>query len=214
MFKKDRHELFDILKGLWLLYGESFIGKSMFCARLCKKYFEMTEKKGLYLYSDLNLRGTEYGKGLMKISNAEWKLIDDINSFFAIIDGINMDNHSIIVVDSLSGIFDELLERFNDLMDLRINVLRSRVSILLSRKFKKSKIPIILVAHPTPLIKRSEFFGENDRPRIPLISLINYDGILKFFENEGKRYIKIVRYRSMIEGEYRGKIYDVDQIVG
>ena len=208
------HPLYSILtRGIWLLYGEPFVGKSFFCAKLSRKYLELTKKPALYIYTDLNLRGTEYGEQLKNISKADWKLAENGNQLFRILHSVSLNNYSIVIIDSLSGVFDEIKERFFDLLDLRINLLISRFGTVLSRKFHKAPIPIILVAHTSALIKQKEWHGEQDRPRIPLISLINYLGILKFYEENGERYIKIVRYRNIDEDKWRGKVYNIKEIV-
>jgi len=219
--KMDGSEFLKILKEIWILYGDPFIGKSRFVANLCSKLYEKTNKQGLYLAVDTNLIATTYGEQLKKIAKADWRETPNIESVLSTLNSVDLSKYSIIVIDSVSGILDEILERFgieltdvDELLDLRINLLMSRISRLLSRVIKNVKgIPIILIAHTTPQIKGT-FYGEQDRPRIPHLSLINFTGIAKFYVFKGKRYIKIVRYRDINEDRWRGKSIPIEAIIG
>lgn len=208
--KRTLHEFVKYMLGKAIvLYGQPFVGKSTFVSKLASVLRDYTGKPARFYWLDRNLINTDLGKALREISKAD---VVEVKYPRAIIRAIRSERHwdkySMIVVDSLTGIAEELA-RYSDYPDspqVTLSTVRyaSALLSLLSEIAHEHNLVSILVVHES-VIWIGDFFGENVSPGYTGKALKNADLVLRFIlERETKkngelseeRYIKVVLDRT------------------
>lgn len=209
-----------------VLYGNPGEGKSTFVANLCRQFIEMTNRKALYIAIDENLN-TDFGEKLKVIANAEWIFLDyphprTLVNFISRLR--NPQQYVIIVVDSITGLFETLAEEFGDPADPRINLYLIRYSSVITKKLAKlsheHNMVTILIAH-LGSIYTDEWLGLKEKPAFSLRAVKNVDVVLKAITKKIKdnkkedvleRHIKVMYYRS--KPEFNMREFNVKELLG
>lgn len=215
------YDLYFKLKGLSIiLFGEPGIGKTYLCAYLCGKAYETTNNKPIYLVLDENLR-TSYGRSIKKIANAEWKEFDSINDLWVYIaTQLFMDatSASLVVLDSITGVQEEILSILKGPDDPRLTMIMSRYATLITKQFAKIAhkcgIPTIIISHPSALFKDSPIWETKQKPAFLGRAIKNIDLVLEYvITSKGRRYLKPRIFRD-IEKKPPFEYIDIDKVLG
>lgn len=197
--------IYNKIKGLSvILYGEPGIGKSYFCAHLCRKAYELTQRRALYIALDENLK-TDYGKQLRRIANAEWKEIEGYSDLWVYIAtqlALDATEKSIVIIDSLTAVQEEVISKLTGPEDPRLTMIMSRFATLVSKTVAriahKLNIPVIIITHPTTLFRQSPIWETNMKPAFMGRAMKNIDLVVEYFiTQKGKRVLKVRLFRDV-----------------
>ena len=223
------HEFVKYMMGKAIvLYGAPFVGKSTFLAYLARNLLDYTGKPARFYWLDRNLIGTDLGKTLKRISDAD---VVEIKYPRAIIRALRSEKSwskfSLVAVDSLTGIAEELTRYYEypDSPQVILSTVRYASSILmtLAEIAHEYKIPCILVVHESPLWG-GDFFGEDVAPGYTAKALKNADLVLRLIlERESRkdgtieeeRYLKVIldRVPPDKESAYLGRRINIRELV-
>lgn len=201
--RRSRKPLNPIVRALigeaHVIYGPPMAGKSTLAAYISKMLREALGKPVKYYAIDSNLRGTEWGHKLKSISNAEWVEVKVPRALPWMLDNTDWSKYSGVVIDSLTGVFEYVVETFGDILDPRINLMLSRFASVLTKKMAdiahEHKILALMISHSAAIFT-GDFYGEKDRPAFAERSLKNVDGVAKLF-------VRVIKEKNGVEKEIR-----------
>ena len=219
-----------------LLYGKAGYGKTTFLVKLAKRIYEATGKKARLYLMDTNTLETDFSREIRDYlgNSADVLFISYPRSITRWLSySVPWQNYSMVVVDSISGVAEELADRYEpDNPQLDKITTRYSAAILnkLARISHRHKLLGVLVAHASD-IWQGDFFGEKLAPKFCTYSMKNADVVMLLDKRsekrevieEGKaklvdvevRYVKIVFVRKLLGPcPYYKKEYLVEDIVG
>jgi len=208
-----------------VLYAHPMVGKTTFLANLCRHLQEALGRKALYFAIDENLN-TPFGQKMRRISRAEWISLDyphprTLVNFLNRLK--NPEQYCIIVVDSITGLFETLAEEYGDPTHPRINLALIRWSSLITNKLAhlshSYNLIGILVAHQGAMYE-DEWLGRKEKPAFSLRAIKNVDVVLKAVTKAKKvnkkevleHYIQVVKFRE--RPDLRNREFLVEELLG
>lgn len=200
-----------------VLYGHPGVGKTTLAANICKQLTELTKRKALYFAIDENLN-TPFGSRIKNLSNAEWIRLDyphprTLMNFLTRMK--KKDQYCTIVVDSITGLFETLVEEYGSVTDPRINLALIRYASVITRILANYshtyKMTTILIAHVGATFT-DDWLGLNEKPAFSLRAVKNVDVVVKMFMENQKRKIRIMFNR--VNDELNDAIYTVEEVLG
>ncbi len=178
--EKDVTELFEALRGnATLMYGNPGVGKSYLCARLGRyATMKFKDRKPIFIWTDSNLLGTDWGKKLKELSGAQvYEMRRIISKAFYSAFNTVRNTGSMIVLDSVSG-FEEYFYDPDKIGSPRVTLQMSRTARWISREFAiiahDLKIPAIIIGHSTV-----EFSSGSEVPAFTRRAMKNLDMVVK-----------------------------------
>jgi len=190
---KEKSDVFETFKKLFsnktiLLWGEPMVGKTTFSLLLAKKF-----GPAVLIKTDLNYDVSDAkaiaGSGLIV------KEILDIDDLFIVMKQLRNANLSgyVIIFDSISTLYDRIMEKYRDNRPLAMNKYRDLVGycITVLSELKKKGNTIVIIAHARTDWKTGEL-----EARVPKFLLKNIDAEVRMDLSEKGRKLEVVNVRD------------------
>jgi len=197
-----------------VLYGEPGVGKTFLVARLCHVAYKLTGKPSLYFALDENL-DTQYGLQIKAVANAEWKTYENPWDIYPELMGLTISDakkYSVIVLDSLTGFQEDVMEIFQSPTDPRINLVLIRTASMITKRFARlshrSGTPTIIISHSASIYgDQPAGVFEKQRPAFATRALKNVDLVLHLVKEKRGKVLRCEFYREILGKPPFGFIY-------
>jgi len=187
----EKSDVFETFKKLFsnktvLLWGEPMVGKTSFSLLLAKKF-----GLAVLIKTDLNYDASDAkavaGGGIIV------KEILDIDDLFIVMKQLRNLNGYLIIFDSISTLYDRIMEKYRDNRPLAMNKYRDLVGycITVLSELKKKGNTIVIIAHARTDWKTGEL-----EARVPKFLLKNVDAEVKMSLTEKGRKLEVVNVRD------------------
>jgi len=184
-----------------LLWGEPLVGKTVFSLLLAKKF-----GKAVLIKADLNYDISDAkniaGEGTII---REIQDIDDLFTIMKQLRNANLNGY-LIILDSISTLYDRIMEKYRDNRPLAMNKYRDLVGycITVLSELKKKGNTIVIIAHA-----RTDWKSGNLEARVPRFLMKNVDAEIRMDLSDKGRKLEVINvrdFKNIKEDVYEFKI--------
>jgi len=171
-----------------LLWGEPMVGKTTFSLLLAKKF-----TKTILIKTDLNYDVSD----VKSVAGFEIIIreILDIDELFSVMKQLRNMSISgyLIILDSISTLYDRIMEKYRDNRPLAMNKYRDLVGycVTVLSEMKKKGNTIVIIAH-----SRTDWKSGEVEARVPKFLLKNIDAEVKMYTTDKGRKLEVVNVRN------------------